>query len=222
MRNVFFYGLLFFCFSAYSQIGNVISQPSIAPERTLVVSKKAITTYQAKLHKLALEITKHHTSEAEKATAIFYWIASTIEYDTSLRLDRKLQKQIYISEEKIIQAVLKRRKALCGGYAFLFQALCKEVGIKAEVIHGYSKKYIPTSKKRKIDHTWNAVKLNGSWKLLDITMARSMSRTGKPDTFWFDTAPSDFIKTHYPEDIKWALVSRPISFLEFNQITVLP
>ncbi|MFC7356415.1 transglutaminase domain-containing protein [Jejudonia soesokkakensis] len=222
MRNVFFYVLLLFGLSAYSQIGDVISSRRIASERTTVRTTSSTIDLKKTIQRLAFQITKNSPTEAKKAEAIFYWIASNIEYDTALRLDRTLQQEIYTSEEKIIQNVLKRKKALCGGYAFLFQALCQEVGIKAEVIHGYSKKYVRTSKNRKVDHTWNAVKIDGRWQLLDITMARSQSRTGFPDLFWFGTPPLDFIKSHYPLAIKWALVSRPISFEEFNQTTTPP
>jgi transglutaminase/protease-like cytokinesis protein 3 len=219
MRNVFIYIFFICCLSGYSQIGNVISQRGNTSERSQVRLKRGDSQNNLNLQKLAIQITKNVHTEAQKAEAIFFWIASNIEYDTALRLDATLQKQIYTSEENVIQAVLKRKKALCGGYAFLFEVLCKEVGIEAKTIHGYSKKYTPTSRNRKIDHTWNAVKLNGRWQLLDITMSRSQSRTGVPDKFWFATKPSDFIKTHYPEDVRWALLRRPISFSEFNRVT---
>jgi len=155
---------------------------------------------------LAQQITRGKTTDAEKAKSIFLWIATTITYDTELRLNRNLQKEIYISEANVISQVLKRKKALCGGYAFLFKQLCTDVGIKAEVVHGF------TTQSNEIkntsgtpEHTWNAVFLNGTWQLLDITWAVSHGSTNKPQWFWYHTKPSDFIKTHLPKEKKWRL-----------------
>jgi transglutaminase/protease-like cytokinesis protein 3 len=105
--------------------------------------------------KLALRITKNCATDLEKSKAIFKWIATHISYDHELRNDVKLQQEFYTSEKKVIQKVLERRKALCGGYAFLFKDLCTQVGVQSDLIHGYSKKYYQQSKAtKKPDHTW--------------------------------------------------------------------
>ncbi len=168
---------------------------------------KAIAQPQKTITKnLAQQITRGKFTDAEKAKAIFTWIATTIEYDTELRLNKKLQKQIYTSEANVITQALQRKKALCGGYAFLFKQLCEDVGIKAEIVHGFTSQgttNITTSDTP--EHTWNAVYLNGSWKLLDVTWAVSHGSPKKPQMFWFCTSPSDFIKTHLPQERKWRL-----------------
>jgi transglutaminase/protease-like cytokinesis protein 3 len=166
---------------------------------------------------LAKQITRYSHTDSEKAEAIFYWIATHISYDTELRLNTSLQKKIYTSETNVVNHVLKRKKALCGGYAFLFQKLCLEVGIQSEVIHGFTKKYNtqPTSRSQP-DHTWNAVKLADGWHLLDITWAVSHGSTNKPKMFWYTTKPSDFIKSHYPKEPKWTLLPNAISLEAFQ------
>lgn len=155
---------------------------------------------------LAKNITKNIPSEEQKAKAIFLWIAKNITYDNELHNSKSLQKTIYTSEENVIRQVLVRKKALCGGYAFLFEKICKEAGLEAAVIHGYSNEFATTSKRNKPNHTWNAVKLNGKWQLLDITWANSHKRDEGPNLFWFKTPATDFIKTHRPEDRKWTLI----------------
>ncbi|PKA82699.1 transglutaminase superfamily protein [Ulvibacter sp. MAR_2010_11] len=167
---------------------------------------------------LARNITKYSTTDLEKAGAIFNWIAKNISYDYELSNSAKLQKEFYTSEANVIKKTLERKKALCGGYAFLFKDLCKEVGISSEVIHGYSKKYDISKSSKKVNHSWNAVKIDGKWHLLDITMARSHGKTNTPDTFWFLTKPQSFILTHFPENTRWTLLANPISKEEFEKL----
>ncbi|MAP53637.1 transglutaminase domain-containing protein [Altibacter sp.] len=181
--------------------------------QSLKLEKRSTTTGQ-----LARAITKNATTHEEKAWAIFNWIVRTIDYDHELSASRKLQQRIYTSENSIIKNALERKKALCGGYAFLFQELCAQVGISSEVIHGYTKQYAAQTKREKVNHTWNAVKLNDQWYLLDITWAKSHGSSSEPDTFWYRTPPKDFIYTHYPEDTKWTLLRHPISKKEFETL----
>ncbi|RFN58896.1 transglutaminase domain-containing protein [Marixanthomonas ophiurae] len=208
--------LLISCFSvgnSYSQIGDVINTRT-AYKRTAPVPKA--THIDTK--NLAKQITKNSRTDFEKAQAIFLWIASTIEYDNELRTDATLQKSIYTSEKNVLKNVLERRKALCGGYAFLYKEVCRQVGIESQVIHGYSKKYYRVSRRKQVDHTWNAVKINGKWRLLDLTLARSQRKNNIPNMYWFDTNPDFFIKTHYPEEIQWTLIHNPISKRKFEEL----
>ena len=218
LQNLLFLILLSILFSevGYSQIGDVIN--TRVSFQKVKVSKKEMPI---NTKSLAKQITKYSQTDFEKAKAIFIWIASNIEYDNELRTNIKLQKSIYTSEENVLKNVLKRKKALCGGYAFLYKELCKQVGIESQVIHGYSKKYYSTSYRKQVDHTWNAVKVNGKWRLLDLTLARSQQKAQKPNMYWFDTDPSFFTKTHYPEDLKWTLMPNPISKKEFEQLPTI-
>lgn len=180
-----------------------------AQRRGVVINNRTSvkTNLNDRIKKLSQEITFGQETDEGKARAIFNWLATNIPYDHELRFDKKLQKQIYISENYVVENVLNRKKALCGGYAFLFNALCKDLGIKTKAIHGYSVKHgVPKSKS--IDHTWNAVYLNGTWKLLDITYARGMSGGGEFMGKWFDCEPKSFLKTHEPQESKWSLISR--------------
>ena len=199
--------------TAISQIGGPIVE---SPE--LKIFHRTKENSQSSKN-LALRITRNSNTDLEKAKAIFIWIAIHISYDHELRNDKLLQKQFYTSEDKVISKVLERKKALCGGYAFLFKDLCKYVNVDSEIVHGYSKKYYDRpNKSTKPDHTWNAVKINGRFYLLDLTLAVSHSKNGNPDMYWFKTDPHYFIKTHYPEKKKWTLLKNPISRREFESL----
>jgi transglutaminase/protease-like cytokinesis protein 3 len=212
MRKLFvFIFFLGFVFSSSAQICAVIGKNKDYEKPT---SKKQRSSYSTAA--LAFAITKDAASDEDKVLAIYKWITSNISYDNELRLSSTLQKQFYTSEENVIKKVLERKMALCGGFAFLFKSLCGNVGLSAEVVHGFTKDYSRKVKKnKKPNHTWSAVKLDGQWKLLDITWAIGYGSAKGPDDFWLLTKPSEFIYSHYPEESKWTLLESPISLSEF-------
>ncbi len=185
----------------------ISSQPLVSQNSKPPIIDNKVAFFKPKnnnLQSLARHITSHLQTDEAKARAIYNWIVKNISYDHELRFSQKLQKQIYVSEDRVISHVLSRKKALCGGYAFLYKALCSEIAIKVEVIHGFSKKPGKELSDR-IDHTWNAVYYNGKWQLLDITYARG---NRKNMHHWFNCDPKFFIKTHYPEHTKWSLLAQ--------------
>lgn len=218
--------LIIYTFSGsnFAQIGSVIGPNRSVEKQTVyrtkrIPQKKNTVNHSYDLNNLAQKITRNSRTEDEKAKAIFLWISTNISYDNELRNNSKLQKEFYTSEEKVIAKVLERRKALCGGYAMLYKKLCNQIGLYTEVINGFSKNYDPSSKNSKIpNHSWNAVKINGNWQLLDLTLAISYGTQNNPDLYWFKTDPKYFIKTHYPENLKWTLVRSPISRSEFESL----
>jgi len=225
MRN-YFQIILCLCLTSnytYGQIGSIIGSNTSTQKKVYRTyknpSEKRNTNDVSVLSNLAQSITRNSHTETEKAEAIFKWIALNINYDNELRHDKKLQKEFYTSKEKIISKVLERRKALCGGYAFLYKSLCNQVGIEAEVVHGFSQNYSGNAtRNNNPNHTWNSVKIDGKWRLLDLTLANSHGSKGKPDTYWFKTDPKYFINTHYPLEIKWTLLKNPISKWEFETL----
>ncbi|OAB80010.1 hypothetical protein ULVI_04530 [Cochleicola gelatinilyticus] len=207
---------IFITISSTAQIGAVIGGNTIEhPNKVIEEKNKKLSVTK----NLAEFITKYCNTDREKAFALYNWLAQNIAYDHELRTNRKMQKEVYVSETSVVQRALSKRKALCGGYAFLFRDLCKELGIQTKVIHGFSKSY--TVNKNNLatpNHTWNAVLINGNWHLLDITMARSQGSGGKPSSYWFMTDPTYFIKTHFPENRKWSFLKHPISRSEFEKL----
>ncbi len=114
--------------------------------------------------KLALRLTAGKYSDQEKVDAIHSWIVYNIKYDV---------KKYTANDYKVtsLKKVLRQRKAVCVGYCHLMEALCSYVGVKCVTVPGYSKN-IETDACDSLyldDHCWNAVKIDGRWKLLDPT-----------------------------------------------------
>lgn len=215
-KCIYSFSILFLGFGSFckAQIGNVIDDGN-AYKKTVAIEAPAPFSTE----RLAFAITRNATSDSEKSFEIYKWITENISYDNELMRSEKLQQEFYISEENVIKKVLERNMALCGGFALLYKKLCEDVGIASEVIHGFTKNYIAGKEKTNKTpvHTWNAVKLNGKWQLLDITWAIGYGTEKKPDNFWYLVTPAEFILSHYPQNAKWTLLKNPISFSEFQK-----
>lgn len=187
---------------------------------------------------LAQSLTGHLSSDREKVKAIFYWITDNIAYRTRPVLPpprKKKNNKIQLIEEdndtaalkpldeRVAERVLQDRQAVCDGYARLFKTLCTYSGLQAEVIQGYAR----TTASRRIqlfrpNHSWNAVKIDSVWYLLDVTWASgyilmpSNQFVRHLDNQYFLTRPEEFIREHYPEDLKWALMDDPPLMPEFR------
>ena len=168
---------------------------------------------------LAAYLIEPAANEQEKARAIFRWICQNIDYDLGSYFAGRLSSTK--SED-----VLKSRSSVCSGYSDLFSALAGEAGLEAVEIRGYGKgySYRPGQKfSGPFNHAWNAVKINGSWRLMDSTWgAGYMGRDGKYhrwfDDHYFMTPPDQFIFDHLPEEERWQLLDRPLSKTEFEDL----
>ena len=69
--------------------------------------------------------------------------------------------------------MLKKKKTLCGEYAQLFKEVCNAVDIEAEVVTGYTQgfDFFETDTLYRAEHAWSVVRVNGQWKLMDLTLA---------------------------------------------------
>jgi hypothetical protein len=177
--------------------------------------------------KLAKRINVDFHSDSAKARAIFTWMAKYIAYDVSkykLMQQRKyvdpLSKQIrpfHLStyQRKCALRTLRQKKGVCGDYAILYNRLCELTGLTSKIIQGFAK-----NKPQKIgrmpvgvDHAWNAVVINNSWRLLDPTWGAGgvndngkFIRQFKPQYFF--TPPDLFFRHHFPRDKKWLMADK--------------
>lgn len=155
-------------------------------------------------------------NDLEKTRCIYQWIIRNITYDH--KAFKKGNKRV----NRNIDDILKRKKAICWGYASLFKAMCAEVDLPCEIISGYGR----TSLIEKVDlerpnHAWNSVKIDSSWFLLDATWDSGVQ--GKESDFknqfgysYFLTPPPYFIVNHLPADPDWQLLECPISPWEYQ------
>lgn len=114
--------------------------------------------------KLTANVTKEMHSEEDKVLAIHEWITH--------HLKRKNSKT-HETHYKTARKVLLKRKGAAIAYATLFNEMCKFAKIECEIIKGnvtpeFSANYNPKAYEIS-NHSWNAVKINGKWFLVDVT-----------------------------------------------------
>lgn len=182
---------------------------------------------------LASMITASYKTDLEKTRAIFSWIAQHVSYNTGIYNAGKGYRPVKFfldaddtvssksAVEQTAERVFKRRIAVCDGYAKLFKTLCDYTGVESELVLGYGKCYLEKDVKFRTNHTWNAVKIDSNWYLLDVTWASgfvsfSNEFVYRLDDSYFLTPPQQFILDHYPEDLKWTLLERPPTIREFH------
>jgi hypothetical protein len=183
---------------------------------------------------LAVQLSSLGKTEKEKARAIFRWITEHIDYNVVIYNRNKRSPGQFMEEpddslaplpslnERVAAKVLSRKMAFCDGYSRLFKTLCDFAGIKSEVISGYARTNTNRSGRFGVNHTWNAVYLDSSWHLLDVTWASGFVSYANEyvrqyNDSWFLASPGKFIEDHYPEELHWSLMATPPVYREFNQ-----
>lgn len=183
---------------------------------------------------LAQQLTLSCTTDVQKVRAIFYWITDNIAYRTKPVRSRRRTSPVIIEEtndtaalkpldERVAENVLEDRVAVCDGYARLFKTLCSYSGLQAEVINGFARTETTKRIQRfRPNHSWNAVMIDSVWQLLDVTWASGyISWHGNEfvrllDEQYFLSSPEQFIREHYPDDMRWTLMDDPPLMAEFR------
>ena len=164
------------------------------------------STYNYNYSEIAKTITEGCTNDYQKIKAIYQWICENISYDTSFKI-------------RTADACYQARKGICQAYNELLYKIASAAGIKVEFVDGMSKDktgYIEkkghswlfayTSEDRGIfmDPTWGAGYVEGN------TFFRR-----KNCLTWFNVDPEWLIFSHYPRDITFQLIDRPMYQQEF-------
>jgi len=189
-------------------------------------AKKTLETYALSkkrnefknINELALFLNKGPTvDEFEKAWLVYLFVTHNIEYDAEGFRTGKFESQD-------ADSVFKNGKSVCSGYASLFQNLCKKLRLDCIVISGYAKGfgYKMGAKFTETNHSWNAIKLNDNWFLLDSTWGAGnvnynfkFEKEFKP--FYFCVPSQVFIYTHFPLKQK-TQTTKSISQKEFEEL----
>jgi hypothetical protein len=174
---------------------------------------------------LAYALTRDYTTEREKLRSIFSWITDHISYRVKKNYAGKSLNIQHLNFNDSLQwksgndfmaeTVLQNRSAVCDGYARLFKTLCDYAGLRSAVITGFAKGDYSRQLKFRCNHTWNAVYLDSAWHLLDVTWASGYTNysgdefTKRLDETYFLPAPQDFIRDHFPDDLRWTLMENP-------------
>ncbi|WP_433810121.1 transglutaminase domain-containing protein [Flavobacterium johnsoniae] len=169
--------------------------------------------------KLAERIEKDFDSDAERARAIYGWIAFNIRYDYNAYLnpprvqgfsystEAEKQRKIKQLNDNLIQKAFKSKKAVCEGFTALYQHLASLMGIKCEIIRGDSKISVRDIGKKTTssNHAWNMVLIDKKWRLIDVTWGQGYYDSSKGrmvndfNPVYFDTDPDYFFAKHFPD-----------------------
>ncbi|XP_076861997.1 kyphoscoliosis peptidase-like isoform X2 [Brachyhypopomus gauderio] len=172
---------------------------------------------------IAQTITEGASTDLERLRAIWIWLCDNIEYDVSgyLGVTEKV-----CSPERVVET----GRAVCCGYSSVCLHMCKGVGLECKEVSGHGKGagYRPGMSYQNIksNHSWNAVRLEDHWYLLDACWG-----AGKVDMdnrvfmkryneFYFLTDPEDFINSHCPDEEEWQLLENPVHLEEFEKMVL--
>jgi hypothetical protein len=182
---------------------------------------KAPKEAEGSVKALAEYLAKPAKNDKEKARAVYRWVTDRIAYDTAAAAAGE-------RPDPAPENVLKTRKAICGGYALLFKALCEEAGVKAVVVSGKAKGhgYVAGDASTAEGHGWNAIKLGEDWHLVDATWGAGGITDKKFvkhfHDFFFLPPPEALIFTHFPKKADSQLLTDPISEKEFDRSPKVP
>ena len=151
---------------------------------------------------LAEEITAGCTNNYERIKAIYGWICSHIDYDTSYKI-------------RSADECLKKQKGVCQAYCELFFLLGKALGIRVETIdgkakdqtgyvnpngHGWLFAYTRENRGVLMDPTWGAGSVEGDKFVRDENCWP-----------WFNVTPEWMILSHFPDKASCQLLDKPLT-----------
>ena len=202
----------------------MLHEESSGPEKYPVLDEYARNTpsqAEASIAALASWLVRPASNDLEKMRLIFTWVATHIHYD-----DNGYNTGNYSDVDA--ETVLRNRVAVCQGYSNLFNELARQAGLESVVVTGYAKgiSYRPGERFSETNHAWNAVRINGAWKLLDATWAAGYGKgvngrlvtVMKFEEYWFDTCPEEFIFTHFPEKESFQFNQPRINLARFENM----
>ena len=171
---------------------------------------------------IAFYINRSARTDLEKARAVYVWMTDNVSYD-----DESFNSGDF--GDNSAENVLRTRLAVCAGFANLFTEIAVKTGIEAVTVSGYAKGYGYSEGDSfgDVDHAWNAVKIDGAWKIYDATWGQGsgsedsrgrMQSTKKFDEQWFNVDPKHSIFTHLAEIPYQNFLPQTISMAEFERL----
>lgn len=202
----------------------MLSQDYANVDATVSFYPKHFTTDQ----ELASQIKNDFTNPIEQLRAGYSWLIHNVAYDPQEYYTYKFQYRILEernekmaeTREGIIERTLQRGVAVCEGYALTLERLCELLGIQAYVVRGDTKTQ-PSDIGRPFDknHMWMVAVIENRPILLDPTWGAGRYNgtfIKAPSYDYFDTRPSQFLKSHYPEVFDDAYVDYDLSKEAFS------
>jgi transglutaminase-like putative cysteine protease len=179
-------------------------------------------------HKLKALVTALLAGEDDpflRIKLIHDWIADTITYDVSM-----LSKNSVTGQD--LASVLASRRAVCSGYARLFETMAGLAGFETRTVSGYTKSLGGDfAFNFQNSHAWNMVRIDDLWYFVDTTFdAGAFDSSGgnaqyhkRYSTDYLFPSPFQLRFTHSPDNALYQLSVSPVGRESFkNQALVLP
>jgi len=128
------------------------------------------------------------------------WVVNNLSYKEEAKNDLSLNRAI------------KKGEGVCYHYAMIFDSLSKYLNFDSYYITGHVKEYTNDGNIKMVYHAWNAVKIEGSILMSDLTWSddqevligknKTNSKESKLSRDFFMISPEKFILSHFPVDKK--------------------
>ena len=170
---------------------------------------------------LVQALTADRSDDFQKVKAIHDWVALNVAYDVEAYLG---------TTPTIVEpyAVIARGASVCQGYSEVFRLMCTLAGFECAIVSGYGRGVgfdpLAAAPAFASNHAWNGVRIGTTWYLVDVTWdagstdvaARSFNSSYGTEYLFID--PQGFLYTHFPEDPRWQLVPKPVSYARFSEL----
>ena len=165
-KKVLCAALVFTTFSVSHGYGQKAALPSNALRVFIRESKRVPFWTKKSPSAIAQKLTTDLETEPEKALALANWICHNIKYDY------KTFKRFKIPDRSSAQ-ILRKKRAICGEFSRIYQEMCEAVDLECEVVHGYIEDQyrIPGDSLYFVEHSWNTIRIDGDWYLVDLAWA---------------------------------------------------
>lgn len=142
-------------------------------------------------------------NDVESAYLAFRWIAQNIEYES-------------IEGNQDLTNVFNSRKGNSAGISSLFNRMCTYMKVESDSITGNFKSIV-----QNYNYTWNYITINGSYYLIDVSMATEFDNKKYEIDFYFGMNPEFFIRYYFPKESKWQLLLKPYTKDKFDSMAYL-
>ncbi|WP_299890727.1 transglutaminase domain-containing protein [uncultured Lacinutrix sp.] len=201
----------------YSKIDNIV---------------KYYPKYFYSFENLAEQISNDFDSEIDQVRALYFWVSNNIKYDYDHNLSLKIKinetdsYQSKIEYDRILidryaKTCLKENRGVCEGYSLIIKNTLDILNIENKLIKGYAKTGIQDIGNISDikNHSWNAIKINNTWRLIDATMSTGLTRTNQEEfnfnDNYFLVEPEDLILSHFPKFEEWQLLNNTVERTTF-------
>ena len=162
--------------------------------------------------------------------AIHDYVVTRVDYDIDVLKNAGLP---WARPKQDARTVFRTHKAVCEGYARLFNALGKAIGLDVVYVSGnVRREFAPTdiipqylrfttSRYDWTRHAWNAVKVEGRWYLVDTTWDDTDRDDPSYRSDYLLLPPQAMIVSHLPRLKSWQLLKSPLDRDEFEEMPML-